>query len=115
SSGINAVVTVDGAQSVRAESPNQTELDELVVEVDDGVLRVHTGWNLLDLLNFEDRETTVTIVAPALNGAEASAGADVDVTGIAGSEVSLKASSGADLHTRAAAGERFLVDVSSGA
>lgn len=115
SSGINAEITVGPAQSVRAESPRQDELDELIVEVRNGKLTARTDWNLLELFTLGDRQTTLFITVPALVSAEASSGASVDVTGIAGDEVTLESSSGADIDARAAAGKTFKLEVSSGA
>jgi len=115
SSGINAEITVGPAQSIRAESPSQQELDELIVEVSSGKLVARTDWNLLDLFSLGDRNTTLFITVPALDGANASSGADIDVTGISGDEVSLDSSSGADIDARAAAGKSFRINVSSGA
>ena len=117
SSGINAVVTVGGAQSVVAESPRQEELDELIVEVSGGKLRAYTDWNLLDLFDWGpgDRQTTITISVPSLSAADANSGADIDVSGIAGNMVRLNSTSGADLVARDMAATDYDLSVSSGA
>src|SRR5690606_13621656 len=115
SSGIDAVVTVGGAQAVRATSSSQEELDELIVEVRDGVLVARTDWNLLGFLFDADRQLRLEVAVPALEAATASSGADVEVTGIAADIVRLGASSGSDLVVREAAGQRFDIEVSSGA
>lgn len=117
-SGLDAVVTVGGTLSVVAESPRQEELDELRIEVRNGRLRASTDgedWGLLEFL-FEagNRETRITITVPELTAAEASAGSDVDVSGMSGDEVVLNASSGADLNVTAASGTRFELNASSG-
>jgi hypothetical protein len=96
--GVDATVTVGGAQSVSASARDAADLDELKVEVRDGTLRVWRDWDILDIFEgFGDRETRMTISAPALDGAEASAGSDVDVSGLSGDTVWIEASSGADL------------------
>jgi hypothetical protein len=115
SSGIDAVVSVGGAQSVRAESPNQDQLDELVVEVRDGTLTAGTDWNLLDLLFFGDRQIKLHVTVPSLERASSSSGANVQVTGLTADTAVLNASSGADLDLVGAAAAHFDIDVSSGA
>jgi len=115
STGVNAEITVGPAQSVRAESPRQEELDKLIVEISHGKLIARTDWNILDLFSFGDRNTTLFITVPALDSAEASSGADINVTGISGEDVTLKSSSGADIDAKAAAGKSFEISVSSGA
>lgn len=115
SSGIDATVTVGGEQTVRASSPRQGELDELIIEVRDGVLVAKTDWNLLGFLFADDRQLRLEVNVPSLERAEASAGADVDVTGVGGDLIRLSASSGADLNVGDAAGGRFHIEVSSGA
>lgn len=118
SSGINAVVTVGGAtQSVVAESPNQQELDELIVEVRAGKLHAHTDWDIFDLFDWraDDRRTTITIKVPALTAAEANSGADIAVSGISGDSVKLVSSSGADLEATNVSGKSFDLNASSGA
>ena len=98
SSGVDAIVTVGGAQAVSASAPNPVDLEELKVEVKDGRLRVWRDWDILDI--FEDlgnRDTKMTISVPALDSAEASAGSDVDVSGLSGDTVWIEVSSGADL------------------
>jgi hypothetical protein len=118
SSGINAIVTVGGTtQSVVAESPNQQELDELIVEVNGGKLHAHTDWDFFDLFDWAagDSQTTITIVVPALTAAEANSGADVAVSGISADSVQLASSSGAGLEAIAVSGKSFDLNASSGA
>jgi hypothetical protein len=118
SSGIDAIVTVGGAtQSVVAESPNQEELDELIVEVVDGKLHARTDWDFFDLFNWAagDRQTKVTITVPALTEANANSGADINVTGISGDQVRLESSSGADLDASGVTAKTYILNASSGA
>lgn len=114
SSGIKAVVTVGGDQSVVADSANQQYLDELKLEVRGDTLHAWIDWDIFDIFEF-DREVSITISVPALTEAEASAGADVDVTGMTGQSISLEASAGARLDVRGVAAERFDIDASAGA
>jgi hypothetical protein len=115
-SGLDAVVTVGGAQAIIAESPTQEELDELIIEVRDGKLKAWTDWDILDLFDWAgDRQTRITITVPALTEVAANSGADVDVSAIAGDSISLSASSGADLSVAGASGKSFDLNASSGA
>jgi hypothetical protein len=117
SSGISAIVTVGGAQSVVAESPRQEELEELIIEVSGGKLRAYRDWNLLDLFDWGpgDRPTTITISVRKLTAANANSGADVEVTGMSGDAIRLNSSSGADLTAKAVSGRSFDLNASSGA
>jgi hypothetical protein len=115
SSGINAKIEVGPAQSIRAESPRQRDLDDLVVEVRDGRLRAYSDWNLLDLFNFGDRRVEMSITVPALDDAETTSGAGIDVTGMSGETVALKSTSGARIDAAGVAGKTFRIEVTSGA
>jgi hypothetical protein len=105
---------VGEAQSVRATAPSEGELEELIIEVRDGKLIARVDWNLLDLI-FGDRDIHIDIAVPHLDSAEASSGADVEITGLTAETVALGASSGSDLNVRSADGEEFRIGVSSGA
>ncbi|HEY9009834.1 MAG TPA: head GIN domain-containing protein [Devosia sp.] len=100
SSGIDAEVTVGGTQSIKATAPDESHLDELKIDVQNGTLKVWRDWDL-DLFSlFEglgDPKTKLTIAVPALTSAAASAGSDVDVSGMSGEAISIEASSGAEL------------------
>jgi hypothetical protein len=116
SSGIDAVVAVGGAQSVAAEAPTAEILDEVQFRVDNGTLKAWIDWNIFDLFSLGlDRQITLTISAPEITGAEASAGSDVDVAGAAGDRLSFEVSSGADLTATAVAGDSLNLEASSGA
>jgi hypothetical protein len=115
SSGIDAIVTVGGTQSITAESPRQEEIDELIVEVKDGKLHAYRDWSIFDIFSFGERQTKLTIAVPALSSVSADSGSDVDVTGITGDAVTLRSSSGADLNIKAATAKHYDADVSSGA
>jgi hypothetical protein len=116
-SGLDAVVTVGGAQSVTAESPNQEELDELILEVRDGKLRASIDWDIFDLFDWMggDRQTRITISVPALHDVSANSGSDVEVTGMTGDSLRLEASSGADLEAVGTNGKAVELNASSGA
>lgn len=100
SSGIDAEVTVGGAQSIKATAPDESHLDELSIEVQNGTLKVWRDWDL-DLFSlFEglgDSETKLVVTVPALTSANASGGSDVAVSGMSGDRISIEASSGAEL------------------
>lgn len=115
SSGINARIEVGPAQTVRAESPREEDLEEMILDVEGGKLRARIDWNLLDIFSFAQRQLTLHITVPALDSAEASSGADIDVTGMSGETVRLESSSGADIDAEGAAGSSFRINVSSGA
>jgi hypothetical protein len=116
SSGIDAVVTVGGAQSVTVEAPTTGILDEVQFRVDNGTLKAWIDWSIFDLFSLgADRQITLTIAAPEITGAEASAGSDVDVSGAAGDRLSFGVSSGADLTATAVAGGSMNLEASSGA
>ena len=115
-SGIDAVVTVGPAQSVVGSAPEAGDLDELKIEVRDGTLKIWRDWDIFDLFgDMGGRDTHFTITAPSLNSADASSGADVDVSGLSGDKVWLEASSGADLKATDIQAASIDVDASSGA
>ena len=115
-SGIDAVVTVGPAQSVVGSAPGAGDLDELKIEVRDGTLKIWRDWDIFDLFgDMGDRNIRFTITALSLNRAEASSGADVDVSGLSGDKVWLEASSGADLKATDIQATSIDVDASSGA
>lgn len=115
SSGIHATIEVGPAQSVRAESPRQRDLDDLVVEVRNGKLRAYSDWNLLDLFNFAGPRIDMVITVPALDDAEANSGADIALTGISGKTVALTSTSGAGIDATGVAGKTIRIEVTSGA
>ena len=100
SSGIDAEVTVGGTQSIKASAPDETHLDEMKIDVQDGTLMVWRDWDL-DLFSLFDGmgepDTKLVIAVPVLTSAVASAGSDVAVSGMSGDAISIEASSGADL------------------
>jgi hypothetical protein len=115
-SGIDALVTVGPAQSVAATAPNAADLDEIKIEVRDGTLKIWRDWDIFDIFgDMGDRQARFTITAPKLDSAEASSGADVEVSGLSGESVWIEASSGADLDATDIQATNVEVDVSSGA
>ena len=115
-SGIDAIVTVGPAQSIVGSAPNADHLNEIKVEVRDGTLRVWRDWDFFELFGLAGRDTQVrfTIAAPTLDSADASSGADVEVSGLAGETVWLEASSGAGLKATDIQATSIDVDASSG-
>jgi hypothetical protein len=115
SSGVDAMVTVGGTQSISATARNAADLDDLTVEVVDGTLKVGRDWDILDIFEaFSDRDIRFTIAAPSLISAVASSGADVDVSGLSGDSVRIEASSGADLKSTDMRATSITVEISSG-
>lgn len=115
SSGLDAKVSI-GPQAVTVEARNAADLDELELYVENGVLKAHTEWDLLKLLEAPvDRDIRLTISAPALTGVTATAGSDVEAAGIAGDELTFKAFSGADLTLTAVSGKIVNLETAAGA
>lgn len=116
SSGIDAVVTVGGTQSIIAEAKDPRLLDDLQLKVEGNTLKAYYDWSFFDIFSFGDRDQIkLTIVAPALARVEASAGSDVEATGVTGDTLEFGSSSGADLTLRAVAGKTIGLNASSGA
>ena len=116
SSGIDAIVTVGGAQSITAEAKDKRLLDDLQLKVEGGTLKAYYDWSFFDIFSFGDRDQIkLTIALPALSRVEASAGADVEATGVTGDALKFSSSSGADLMLRAVAGKSIDLNASSGA
>lgn len=114
SSGIDARVTTGGTLSVVGEAPDEGQLSELKVEVSGGKLRAFVDWNLLGFL-MPDKTLKLTVTVPELNSVSADSGADVVVTGVTGTVVTLGASSGANLSVTGATGKQYEIGSSSGA
>lgn len=122
--GLDAVVTIGDSFSILAESRSQEALDNLEVAVNDGVLTARIEQNFLDfivsgglvgmLLN-NGNAVKLTITVPALAGADASSGADVDLPGLKGEQLDLNASSGAGISVTDAALGTVTASASSGA
>jgi hypothetical protein len=115
-SGVDALVTVGGTQSVVASATDAADLEDLHVEVQNGTLKVWHDWDIFSLFeDFGDRQTKLTINAPTLHSAEASSGSDVAVSGLSGETVHLESSSGADLKATDIQATSIDAEVSSGA
>lgn len=117
STGISAIITAGGTQSVMAEAPNGAALDRLKVEVNDGRLEVGIDGNFVTwFFNLGQRKPIVVHIGTSgLKAAEANSGADLDLTAVSGGTLSLGASSGASISLQAPDAERVSMDVSSGA
>ena len=114
--GVDAQVTVGGAQKIFATSKDEREIDELRIEVKDGKLSVWRDWGILDLFDgMADHDTKITVSVPTLTSAEASSGADVDVSGMDGDAISIESSSGADLDATDIRALTITANASSGA
>ena len=115
SNGIEARIEVGPAQSVRAESAREADLEDLIVTVENGKLHARTDWDILDIFAFAQRRITLHVTVPALDAAEASSGADIEVKGMSGEKVELESSSGADIEAQDVAGRVIRINLSSGA
>lgn len=116
SSGIDAIVTVGGTQSITAEATDKRLLDDLQIKVEGNTLKAYYDWSLFDIFSFGDRnQIKLTITVPTLTKVEASAGSDVDAAGVTGDALTFNSSSGADLTLSAVAGKSIELNASSGA
>lgn len=116
SSGIDAIVTVGSSQSITVEAKDKRLLDDLQLKVEGDTLKAYYDWSFFDIFTFGDRDQIkLTITAPALTKVEASAGSDVEATGVTGDALKFGSSSGADLTLRAVAGKSIELNASSGA
>lgn len=122
--GLNAVVTVGGEQSVSVETQRSELFDKLELDVENGTLRARFEANffdfimsggLLGLLVNGRPDITVHITAPMLDRINASSGADVSASGTSGDVLKANASSGADIDLNDVAVGSFSASVSSGA
>jgi opacity protein-like surface antigen len=94
-SGIDAVITVGGPQSVVAVAPSANDFNDFKYEVRDGVLHVWYDWNILRLFDFTDHNMKVTISVPALDTLASTSGSTVDASGISGDHLKLDVTTGA--------------------
>ena len=115
--GISAIVETGGAEAVSAEAPNAAALDRLKVEVHEGQLRLSIDGNFVNwFFNLGQRKPIVVhVAAPAIKAAEASSGADLDLTLSSAEAVSIGASSGASVAATLGDTAKVSIDVSSGA
>lgn len=116
SSGIDAVVTVGGPQSITATAVDPRLLDDLKLSVEGDTLKAHYDWSFLDIFAFGNRDRIkLAIAVPALTEVEASAGSDVDASGVTGDALTFSSSSGADLSVTGIAGKSIELSASSSA
>lgn len=115
SSGIHVIVSGGKPQSVVAEAPDPRDLTDLRYDVRDGALHVWYDWTIGDLLDWSDRQITITVGTEQLDALEASAGASIEASVLMGEDISLEASSGASIKTDAIEGMFYSIESSSGA
>lgn len=97
SSGIDVLFTTGSAQSVVVKNDNG-DFDEVKVAVKNGQLVLSRKQKNWFLGGWKKRQSyLVTVTAPALDSIDASSGADVSGSGLAGERVALSVSSGADI------------------
>jgi hypothetical protein len=114
-SGIDANVKVGGTQSIEASAPDAGVLDEMKIRVVNGELEAWFDWSIFDIFPSNERNVVLTITVPDLEGVQASAGSDIDVTGMAGDSLELEASSGARIDAAGVTGDSVALEASSGA
>ena len=122
--GLDAVVKLGDAFSVTATSGSPQALDNLQLEVRDGVLTARLDQSFLDfilsgglvgMLLSSGNALTIDVTLPALAGIDASSGADVRAAGLTSGELDLRASSGANIEVTDATLGAVRVQSSSGA
>jgi hypothetical protein len=122
--GLDAVVTLGDSFSITATSGSKQALDNLRLDVADGVLSARFDQSFLDfilsgglvgmLLN-SGNALTIEVTMPALSGIDASSGADVRARGPRSEQLSLNASSGANIEVTEAELGTVRIESSSGA
>ena len=115
SSGIDATITVGGAQSIEATAPDAGVLDDMKIRVVKGKLEAWYDWSIFDIFPSNERNVVLTISVPDLAGIDASSGADITVTGMAGDSLALDASSGGGINATGISGKAISLEASSGA
>lgn len=122
--GLDAVVTLGDSFSVTATSGSTQALDNLQLNVTDGVLTARFDQSFLDfilsgglvgMLLSSGNALTIDITMPALSGIDASSGADVRAQGVTSDQLSLNASSGANIELTDATLGTLQMGSSSGA
>lgn len=111
SAGIEAIVTVGGDYSVRAES-TEAGLEKLDIKVRGNSLDI--GRKNMSFTFGKSPKVTVYVSLPALKALDASSGSHTEATGVAGGPFSIDASSGAHAEISGVC-DNLSVDVSSGA
>ncbi|MDP3492012.1 MAG: DUF2807 domain-containing protein [Hyphomonadaceae bacterium] len=111
SAGVEVVVT-QGNFDVKAESPDGSDLDRLIVEVQGKTLHIGRKQTMMNWGG--GPRYRVTVSAPAYSGFEVSSGASVDGSSLQLADVEIDVSSGASIDL-AGACKTLRVDISSGA
>lgn len=114
STGINAIVEIGGAFSVRAESGDSKIFEDLDISVKGDKLMAEIDRGFFASLISKETDVTVYITLPDLTEIDSTAGADVTVSGDFGSSLVGEASSGASLIISALSGGRIDLESSSG-
>ena len=115
SQGINLNLVMGTPSSVTASADNDSDLDSLEIEVDDGVLEIRRGtWASLLNMGKSYGHVTVNIVATELQALESSSGASADLVGIVCDDLMLEASSGSKIEASGNC-DTVTIEASSGA
>ena len=124
STGLDAVVKQGDSFSVTATSGSAQALDNLQLDVKDGVLVARFDQSFLDfiisgglvgMLLSSGNALTIEVTMPAIAAIDASSGADIRAQGLTSDHLSLNASSGADIEIGDAKLGAVEINASSGA
>ncbi|NRA29452.1 MAG: DUF2807 domain-containing protein [Parvularculaceae bacterium] len=112
SAGVNVVVEVGSSFSIELET--EGDVDQAKVEVRGDTLYLsRQSRNGMRLNLGRSASYNFTVTMPSLSGASTSSGADMEVSGISGGDISLAASSGSDLVANGTC-DTLTADASSG-
>lgn len=124
STGLDVRISQGEAFAVAATANSQRALDNLVLEVNDGLLHARFEQNFVDFildaglvgqLLRGGTVVTVDITMPSLSGLTASSGADIDIMTFTAERLIVDVSSGADISADNSAFGHLAVTASSGA
>ena len=116
SQGIHLNLVMGSASSVTAVADDDSDLDSLEIEVDDGELEIRRGSWVSSLFSIAKPHgnVTVNVVVSELQAVEASSGASADLIDIACTDLQVDASSGSRIEVSGSC-DTIAIDASSGA
>ena len=116
SQGINLNLVMGSASSVTAIADDDSDLDNLEIEVDDGVLEIRRGSWVSGLFSMgkSHGSVTVNVVASELQAVASSSGANADLIDITCADLEVDASSGSRIEVSGSC-DTVAIDASSGA
>jgi hypothetical protein len=116
SQGINLNLVMGSAPSVTAVAENDSDLDRLEIEVDEGVLEIRRGSWVSGLFSIgkSHGSVTVNVVASELQAVASSSGANADLIDITCTDLQVDSSSGSRIEVSGSC-DKVAIDASSGA